>query len=209
MSENLGGSNLVSKGHYDIFLASFDKNGNHQNSISIGSNGLDISTSIRINSENEFVISAIFSDTLKIGTKEFKTKGGMDILILKLDRGFNFIDGVSFGSSQDDIPVISLDNNDNILMTGSSYGLIKFGEEELTNRGDSDIILVKLTKDLKHIFSYTFGSSKFDQGIGITSDSLGNIYITGEISGAVDFGGGDVPYPQFNLRDFFLAKYLP
>ncbi|MCX7944855.1 MAG: hypothetical protein N2746_10155 [Deltaproteobacteria bacterium] len=207
--ENFGGSDLISKGHYDIFLASFNESGVHKKSISIGSKGLDLSTAIRMNSENELLVSAIFSDTLKIGTKEFTTKGGMEILILKLDKSFSFIDGVSFGSSQDDMPVIALDNNDNILMIGSSYGLIKFGEEELTNRGDSDIILVKLTKDLRHVFSYTFGSPKSDNGVGITADEFGSIYITGEISGAVDFGGGDLPYPQLNLKDFFLAKYLP
>ncbi len=209
LKENFGGSDIDSKGSNDIFLASFDKDGKHIRSVGIGSPKIDVGLGLRINSKNELVLGAVYSDALKINYQELGIRGGMDILISKFDTGLNFVKAVSFGSSGDDIPVLTLDKDDNVIFTGYSKGLIRFGEEELANKGDADIILVKLNSDLNHIFSYTFGSAKYDSGLGITTDNSGNIYITGEISGAVDFGGGDVPYPEFHLTDFFIAKFLP
>ncbi len=209
IKEDFGGDELTSKGSIDTFLVSFDKNGNHLKSMSLGSPATDIGLGIGINSKNELILSMVYSGTIRINTKDIPSRGDFDILILKYDTDFNFIKSVDFGSTYEDIAIHTIDKDDNIIFTGRSRGPIKFGYETLTNYGDSDIILVKLDSDLNHIFSYTFGSNKYDEGLGITTDQLGNIYISGEISGPVDFGGGEIPYPNFNKLDFFIAKFLP
>ncbi len=208
INENFGGDELVSRGKSDVFIAKFNSLGEHKKSISFGSTHTDLGMSIKHNSKGEIILSAIYYDNpIKVGAKEFPSKGKFDILVSKFDTNLNFIDAFSYGSTNDDIAMITVDKDDNIILSGYAGGVIKFGEEELTNRGGEDIVLVKLSSDLSHIFSYTFGSSGDDGGSMPATDSSGNIYITGYISGAVDFGGGDVLY--VSLKDIFFAKFLP
>jgi hypothetical protein len=204
-----GTERLISKGNYDIFLVKIDKDGNTNKAISLGSTGFDVGLTVKVNSKKEVILSSTFSNLITTNNKTFNSKGSFDILLLKYDSDLQFIDGVSFGSDSEDVSIITLDKDDNIILAGYSKGVIQFGDEPLTNRGDRDIILVKLRPDFTHIFSYTFGSTGYDSGNGVTTDSSANIWLTGEISGAVDFGGGEVNYAPEKLIDIFVAKFLP
>jgi len=53
-------------------------------------------------------------------------------------------------------------------------------------------------------FAVSFGGTSMDVGYGIAVDSSGNSYITGDFSGTVDFGGGDVTSAGSN--DIFVLK---
>jgi len=204
---NFGLEDLITKGSSDIFIANIDKTGKTMRSISLGTTGFDLGFSIKLNSSNEIVLSAGIYGNLTLNGKEHISKGQMDILLVKYDSGLNIIDSQSFGSIYNDAATITLDSEDNIILTGSSSGIIKFGDEQLTNYGAEDIILVKLDKNFNHIFSYTFGSTGSDMGQAVVTDKSGNIYLTGSISGDVDFGGGNVSF--YGIQDIFLSKFLP
>ncbi|MGC9044690.1 MAG: SBBP repeat-containing protein, partial [Myxococcota bacterium] len=152
--------NFATKGSYDIFIVKLDKkNGTPINATSIGSNGMDLGMSVRANSQNEVILSSVFSNTVTLNSKNYTSRGGFDILLVKYDSSLKPIDVKTFGSDVEDLGIITLDKDDNIILSGYSKGTIQFGDEPLTNRGDRDIILAKLRPDFTHIFSYTFGSS--------------------------------------------------
>ena len=94
------------------------------------------------------------------------------------------------GTPADDVTnSITLDSSGNIYVTGYTRGDL----EENTNTGESDIILVKYDQSGTRQWSQQFGTAGFDGGNDISTDSLGNVYITGYI--AEEFQNG------------FLVKY--
>lgn len=54
----------------------------------------------------------------------------------------------------------------------------------------------------------TAGSTKLDYGNALTEDAAGNIYLTGEFNGTIDFGSSVVLTSAGNV-DFFLVKFDP
>jgi hypothetical protein len=56
-------------------------------------------------------------------------------------------------------------------------------------------------------FSQLFGGPDYDSGMALTVDPLGGVYLTGYVSGDVDFGGGVIP--ASGQRDIFVLKLSP
>ncbi len=61
------------------------------------------------------------------------------------------------------------------------------------------------SQSLNHLFSQRFGGTGGDFGAAIAVDGAGNVLVTGQFSGTVDFGGGALT--NAGSRDIFLAKY--
>mgnify|MGYP001307160468 CR=1 FL=1 len=102
------------------------------------------------------------------------------------------------GTSSDDLGIgVTTDSSDNIYLTGYTKG----GLDGNTNSGDYDIFLVKYNSSGKKQWTKQLGTSSYDEGVGVTTDSSDNIYVTGQTQGGLDgntSSGGD---------DIFLVKY--
>ena len=87
-------------------------------------------------------------------------------------------------------------------MTGYTSGLENYiGLDGNTSLGSTDIFLVKYDSSGTKKWTKQFGTSSSDEGTGVTTDSSGNIYVTGKTSGNLDANtssGGE---------DIFLVKY--
>ncbi len=59
------------------------------------------------------------------------------------------------------------------------------------------------------VWSQRFGSSGADRGLAVAVDAAGNIFVTGEITGPVDFGGGPIASPGVAGTSVFVAKLDP
>ena len=82
-------------------------------------------------------------------------------------------------------------------MTGDTLGDL----DGNTNSGGEDIFLIKYNSSGTKQWTKQLGTSSTDIGIGVTTDSSGNIYVTGYTLGDLDgntSSGGD---------DIFLVKY--
>jgi hypothetical protein len=79
------------------------------------------------------------------------------------------------------------------------------GRGNLPNTGEKDIFVAKLDNNGKHLWSYSFGSSGYDEGHGIALDANNNVYVTGFISGAIQFGEKTIT--TNGARDIFLFKF--
>ena len=113
------------------------------------------------------------SDNVFIGgaTESFGA-GGADIVLLKYDNSGIFqwqrIWGGNHYDSGNDIAVDSLDN---IYLVGTTNSY---------TAGGSDVILIKYDNSGVLQWNVTWGGSEDDEGLGITIDSLNNVYITGD-----------------------------
>ncbi|WP_020468820.1 SBBP repeat-containing protein [Zavarzinella formosa] len=87
--------------------------------------------------------------------------------------------------------VVATDAAGNVYTTGSFRTTADFdpsvGDYTLTNAGGDDIFVAKYTAAGALIWARRFGSATNDNGLGVTTDAAGNVYVTGDFSGTVDF----------------------
>ena len=100
-------------------------------------------------------------------------------------------------STWDEGKDVTTDSSGNIYVTGWTGG----GLDGNTNSGNSDIFLVKFNSSGTKQWTQQLGTSSMDFGSGVTTDSSGNIYVTGYTRGGLDGNTNSGSY------DIFLVKY--
>ena len=111
------------------------------------------------------------------------------------------------GNSQSDQGnAIAIDANGNVVVVGISEAGIDFGGGTLPGAGNFDIVLVKYDAQGNHVWSQRFGSGSNEYGRDVAVDPTGNVFITGEIAGATDFGGGVLDPSGWGM---VIAKFDP
>ena len=102
-------------------------------------------------------------------------------------------------SSGDEGRGVTTDSSGNIYVTGYTGG----GLDGNTTSGNHDIVLVKYNSIGTKQWTKQLGTSVGDQGLGVTTDSSGNIYVTGLTDGRLDgntiSGGSDIFLVKYNL----------
>ena len=105
----------------------------------------------------------------------------------------------STGSAQYDVARnITTDKFGNLLVIGDygtpTGGVIDLnpgpGDVNYTSNGGSDVFIQKFTPDGTLIWAKSFGGTSNDRGYCITSDEMGNIYVSGWFINIVDFDPG-------------------
>ena len=89
---------------------------------------------------------------------------------------------------------ITSDSSGNLYVTGYTGGGL-----DGTNAGHADLFVVKYNSSGVKQWTQQLGTSSSEDGEGITSDSSGNVYVTGSTSGGLD---GD----NYGT-DIFIIKY--
>jgi hypothetical protein len=78
----------------------------------------------------------------------------------------------------------------------------------LTSVGEDDIFLARFDAGGAHVWSQGFGDANDHSPVqNVATDGAGNIYLSGEFSGTVDFGGGSLT--SAGQGDVFAAKFSP
>ena len=107
---------------------------------------------------------------------------------------------------------IATDASANVYSTGYFQGTVDFdpnaGTANLTSAGGQDIFISKLAADGSYLWAKSIGGTAADNGLAITPDALGNIYVTGFFSGTADFdpGVGTANLTSSGNSDFFISK---
>ncbi len=107
-------------------------------------------------------------------------------------------------SSDDKGRGVTTDPSGNIYVTGETRGNL----DGNTNSGRNDIFLVKYNSSGTKQWTKQLGTSSLDWGNDVTTDSSGNIYVTGYTYGGLDGNTNSqlIP-PPWTLEDIFLVKY--
>lgn len=110
---------------------------------------------------------------------------------------------------------ITTDDIGNIYATGFFSGIADFdpGPEthNLTSYGGSDIFISKNDAFGNFVWAKQLGGTDYEGGICVVLDNSGNIYITGNFSGTVDFDPGTNTYnlSAIGTSDCFVTKLDP
>lgn len=109
---------------------------------------------------------------------------------------------------------IAVDGNGNVFATGRFSGMIDVDPgpgEEILNSTDGRVFVVSYDPDGELRFGFAVGGNgpTIEWGSAITTDSAGNIYVTGIYSDADDFDpdGDNDPLPFNGISDVFVASY--
>ena len=207
---DFGGGPLVSAGGSDIFLAKFDAAGNHLWSQRFGGTEslyfpTDKPFDVAIDGAGNVLVTGFFVGPVDFGGGPI-TSFGRDIFLAKFDAAGNHLWSQGFGDATGGGrgDGVAIDGAGNVFVTGAFEGQMDFGGGPLT-AVSSDFFLAKYDEDGNHLWSQNFSSTDLDQGFDVAIDGAGNVLVTGQFCGTMDFGGG--PLVSAGESSIFLAKY--
>jgi hypothetical protein len=196
----------------DIFISKLDASGNFVWAKCMGNVLDDYGQSIIVDQSGNVYVTGYFHLTVDFdpgpATFNLTSSGYSDIFILKLNASGNFVWAKSIGGVDLDIAnSIALDSTGNFYVTGWFHGTVDFdpgaGTFNMTSIGgtsDVDIFILKCDSSGSFIWAKLLeGAGLHSSGLGqsITLDAVGNVYLTGDFNGTVDFDPGS---SIFNLN---------
>lgn len=101
---------------------------------------------------------------------------------------------------------IAFDKSGNILVAGSFGGTINLGGTTLSSAGGDDVFVAKFAPSGQLLWAKSFGDGNVQTAAGIGVDANGNVYVTGNFKGGINFGGGTLSATGTLFIDVFLAK---
>ncbi|MBI3511563.1 MAG: T9SS type A sorting domain-containing protein [Bacteroidetes bacterium] len=168
---------------------------------------------------NVFVTGYFFSAKIYLDndslTNVDNTGNTCDIFIAKYDSSGNILWVKSIGGTDwDESLCIAIDLNGNVLLTGQFWSpIIIFDNDTLTNTNgpnSSDVFIAKYDASGNVIWAKSAGGISSDLSYSISTDSNGNIFITGSFySSTIAFGAITLSNADItgNTYDFFVAGY--
>jgi hypothetical protein len=192
----------TSAGGSDIFVTRINANGTYgwtrrMGGTSIGSP--DEGWGITTDPSGNIYVTGYFGETVNFGadfgTTDNKTSSGStDIFITKVNANGTYGWTRRMGGTNTDIGMdISTDLSGNIYVTGQFYDTVDFGADfgvtnTKTASGAYDIFVTRINASGGYGWTRRMGGTLGDIGRSITTDPAGNVYITGDFYGTVDFG---------------------
>lgn len=211
--------NLTSNGNYDIFICKLDSSGNFKWACQIGGILDEQGLSISIDNFGNVYTIGYFDGNVDFdpgsGIFNLTSNGLNDIFICKINSSGNFLWAKQFGSlGYDGGTSIVTDQLGNVYSTGTFSGIIDFDPDSgifnLTSTGGADIFLSKLDSSGNFLWAKNIGGlSSDDVGQFLTVDTIGNLYVTGQFWGTVDFNPDTTSYNLTSAgnADIFVSKF--
>ncbi|MFC1898619.1 T9SS type A sorting domain-containing protein [Candidatus Cloacimonadota bacterium] len=111
------------------------------------------------------------------------------------------------GSNGDSGWKICEDNNGNLFVIGNFYESTSIGSFNLISYGSTDIFVAKLDMNGNWLWAESAGGNDDDLGNGISTDNLGNVFVTGQfLSSTANFGQFNLTNTDPDQEDIFVAK---
>jgi len=181
-------------------------------------------SAIAVDTTGNLYIVGSFGGTVNFGedwgVTDTKTlTGTADIFITKIDVNGNYYwtkrIGGSGGSGCSAYGMaLAVDSNGNVYITGNFDNTVDFGadwgvSDQKTPLGYCDAFITKIDANGNYCWTKQIGGSGFDSGLSVTTDSSGNVYVTGffgsTVNFAADWGGSDAKTAS-GMWDAFITK---
>ncbi len=161
---------------------------------------------------NIYIVGEFSSSNSTFGSYTLTNSGNRDMFLVKYDPFGNVIWAKSAGGTEDDAGIsICTDTEGNIYCTGYFYSpSITFGSTTLNNLGMANVFIVKYDPTGNVVWAKGAGGNNQDIGRSITTDGVGNIYVTGGFTSAtITFGNITLTKVNnpYDYQDIFIAKY--
>ena len=163
-----------------------------------GGTSTDLAFAVSVDSNDNIIVVGASSATFTVGgTGPLNAHAGVqDVVVVKMNSAGGYLWHTFYGGSSSDIGMgVSVDSNDNIIVSGHTWQTFKVSGTDSINphaeTGESpdDILVIKMDKDGAYQW-HTFygGTGNNDQNSGIKVDSGDNIIVTGYSAGTFTVG---------------------
>jgi hypothetical protein len=187
----------------NIFIASYDMNGNLKWLKSAGGLGTDIANSISVDILGNCYITGYFEDTATFGTQSIITgSSNRDMFFAKYDSSGNFIWVKQlYSSGGAEGKDIFSDGNNGFYVTGYFSGTALFGTYSMNSLTPNDMFIAHYDNNGNFLGVRNVANAT---GYGISLDTGGNCIITGTFTSSTLFDG--INLVSHGDDDIFLAK---
>lgn len=191
---------------YDIYVAKLNTSGNWLWASSAGGSSADHARGIALDSAGNCYVTGSFNGTATFGTQSLTSYNSSDdIFVAKLNSSGTWQWAKKAGAGDQDKGLgIAADSNGTSYICGYFQGAASFGTTYLSNSGANDIFAAKLDTAGNWLWAKGAGGDEDDIGHGISLDSSGNCYLTGEFGTSSAFG--TTTLTSLGLEDAFIAK---
>ena len=179
--------------------------GAHLWSIAHGGDGSEQIEDVAVDSTGSVYITGYFYDTISFGGDVLTSAGQNDIFVAKFDANGTHVWSSSFGDTSNDAGYgITIDGNDDLIVTGHFAGSVSFGGTALDSAGAADVFVAKFDPNGDLIWNKRFGDEVGDIANDVAVDPSDNILIAGRFFGDITFDGA--PLASSGDYDGFVAK---
>ena len=169
-----GDITITNYGGVDIFAAKYDTNGNQKWVKQINASSWDTGYGIAADNSGNVFITGYTQ-----GYLGGNLQGHQDIYVIKFDTNGNQLWARQLGTSSKDMMLSAdVDASGNVYLAGFTEGSIGG-----SNKGDSDLLVVKYSAVGTLQWTSQFGTSAGETATAIAVDPSGNSYVTGYSSG--------------------------
>jgi len=205
-SAAVGPTNLVSRGGQDMFVAKSDSAGNILWTSYAGGPTNDQPRAIALDTAGNVYVTGGFVGPAQFGSTNVDGNGMEDVFLAKLESTGRWLWVTAAGGTNfDEGRGVGLDAAGNCYVTGIFSGVAKFGDTNLTSRGQTDMFLAKYDNLGGLVWARTIGGTNIDETRGLAVDSQGNCHLTGLFNGSAVFA--ETNLTSRGASDVFLAKF--
>jgi hypothetical protein len=175
-----------------------------------GGSGSDVGTGVAVDSSDNILLTGthgFFGTGADFGGGALPTYGQQDVFLAKLNSSGGYIWARSYGGSDSDaVTSIAVDGSGNPVIAGQFRSTVNFGSGNVTSAGDTDGYVGKYSGvDGSNLWFKRFGDIRGQSANGVAVDGSGNVLVTGDFLGTIDFGGSMQTAALGG--SFYVAKY--
>jgi hypothetical protein len=213
-----GGITLTNPGNgtQELFIVKYSSTGTVLWADRIGGTGDEVGNAVVVDGQgNVFMAGQFSSSSVSVGSTTLTNinSPNVDLFLAKYNPSGGVIWANRAGGLDSDYLLsLSVDDDGNVF--GSGYlksTSISFGAITLFNDGDpfGDSFLAKFDTDGQCVWAQSASNSvSSDAATSITTDPLGNVYITGHfLSDVISFGATTLTNVAAPAQDIYIAKY--
>ncbi len=205
---SIGGQSekIRSNGRADIMVVKYDREGNWLWTKHFGGLEEDNIFDADCDEDGNVILSGYFQDVVQFDEFTLTSKGGFDMVLVKLDPNGNVIWAYNYGGSDDDGGnEIVISDDDKILVGAGSKGTF----EGIKNTGRQDAYLLSLDKDGKVEWIQAVKGRGDARAKAVAVDSVGNVYLGGDYreNNYVEGEGKKIKFDKYGGRDAYLVSY--
>lgn len=177
-------------------------------------NTQDCMPRVAADASGSVLFAASLQGDIDFGGEPLPAVGNTDIVVAKFAPDGSHVWSQRFGDNNDQtVEDVAFDASGNALLTGSFVGTLSFGDTELKKPVQGTLVIrdgfvVKLDPAGNLVWGLQLASTNNAYGLGVASDPIGNVLVTGWFDGNLTVGELPVEGNE-SVRRIFVAKLSP
>lgn len=206
----------ATQGNTDAYIAKYSPTGAVVWIKQFGGLSADRAIDLAVGPDQNIVVTGQFFGSVTFGaTTLVSTANSKDIFIVKLDPAGNVIWARKEGGSlPENAYKLTIDNLNNVILTGEYQGVASIGANTFTSTNDPgtgapsfDLFISKYNSGGTPIWSLSGYADYDDRGLSVAVDAQNNIFFTGQFSDTLNFVSNT--YNNNGMNVGFLCKLNP